>query len=447
MEKFSVLYFVEPMMGLGSHYWAQVLAKALVKQYENVELTVLIDDLVPFSVVHDRINWIKLPVCRNQVTEHGSLNFKLIDESGHEVDERWKQARIDCVSNAFNTIKPNVVLLHNHLSGLEWDKLIEFEYKTLVDLAHLAPWEPPVLASSMDFIDGFENQSDTEAKEYLCKVKEEVDYILVCGASLDLFMQSCPLAAQFQDKLILAGYPVDSTPLLPLAEVQEPEVIVAAGGSELGNQLFRAAIEAFGLAQRSPNCLLGQHPWRLLVGPHLKAEMAALQAMAEAVTTATGTQGRLIVQPTVSSAEYAARLMHHCVASVSQCGQSTFVDLERTGVPALVVPYEANGMVQEQLYRAQFLHNSGRGVLLREQNLSASSLLAGLEQALAIGPKRIGVNLTGAEFVAKFIHDLALSNQHRSSSRHSRQIDTHLRARQPSGASQPHFTDTPYLYR
>lgn len=417
MDTLSVLYFVEPMMGLGSHYWAQVLAKAIVETHADIELTILIEDLVPLSITHERINWVKLPICRNQVSEDGSVTFKLIDENGKEVDEEWKKNRVDIVRSTFHQVKPNVVLLHNHLSGLEWDKLIEFEYKALVELAQASPWNPTILASAMDFIDGFEDGSDVVAQEYLHKVQEEVDYILVCGESLDLFTRSCPPAKHFMDKLILAGYPVDQTLAAPLASPPpSPEVLVAAGGGELGEPLFRAAIEAFRLAYQRQSLTLSNCSWRLLVGPNLKNRLPALREMADEVATSVGAEGKIIVQPTVSSSEYLARLTYHCVASVSQCGQSTFVDLEKSGVPALVVPYEANGIVQEQVYRAEFLQETGRGVMLREHNLTANSLLIGLEKALAIGPKKIGVNSNGADFIANFIHASALRNRQMSQS-------------------------------
>ena len=410
MKRLSVLYFIEPMMGLGSHYWAQTLAKAIVEAHSNIELTVLVDDLVPFEVQHSQIHWIKLPICRNQVTEDGSLAFELVDEMGNVVDEAWKKQRADIVFSAFHRTKPDVVILHNHLSGLEWDKLIEFEYQALVTLARSVSWKPPVLATAMDFIDGFEEGCEVTAAEYLEKVRTEADYVLVCGDSLERFIRSCPPAAQFKDKLILAGYPIDSCAVLPLDHPPQSEVLVAAGGSELGYCLFEAAIAAFKLAHRN-NSVLRTHPWRLLVGPNLKDELPALQQMAAEAMASIDAANLLIVQPAIGCAEYLSRLTHHCVASISQCGQGTFVDLERSGVPAVVVPYEANGMVQEQLYRAEFIQESGRGVLLREQDLTPNQLLSDLETALSMGMKRIGVNLEGGQRIAAFVHDLAVKSR------------------------------------
>ena len=412
MKKLSVLYFIEPMMGLGSHYWAQTLAKAIVEAHSNIELTVLVDDLVPFEVEHSQIHWIKLPICRNQVTDDGSLAFKLVDERGDVVDEAWKKKRADIVFSAFYHTQPDVVLLHNHLSGLEWDKLIEFEYQALVKLARLSSWKPPVLATAMDFIDGFEDGCEVKAAEYLEKVRTEADYILVCGDSLERFIRSCPPAEQFKDKLILAGYPIDSGAISPLDNPpQVSEILVAAGGSELGSRLFQVAIAAFQLAYHGKNSVLRTHPWRLLIGPNLKDELPTLQQMAADAMASIGAANCLTVQPAVSSAEYLSRLTHHCVASISQCGQGTFVDLERSGVPAVVVPYEANGMVQEQLYRAEFIHQSGRGILLRERDLTPDHLLSDLEKALCIGGKQIGVNLEGGQRIADFVHDLAVKNR------------------------------------
>lgn len=411
MKKLSVLYFIEPMIGLGSHYWSQTLAKAIVETHPDIELTILVDDLVPFEVSHERLNWVKLPMCRNQVSEDGSLTFELIDEHGLVVDEEWKQKRAATVFSVFHKVKPNIVLLHNHLSGLEWDNLIEFEYKALVELARSTAWNPPVVATAMDFIDGFEDGCKVTAQAYLDKVKAEVDYILVCGQSLDLFISSCPPAKQFKHKLVLAGYPINLNPILPLAyPPQSSEVIVAAGGSELGSTLFKTAIEAFRIAHCRQESALINYPWRLLVGPNLKEQIPSLQKMAAHIATSVGAADKLIVQPTVSSSEYLARLTHHCVVSLSQCGQGTFLDLEQAGVPAVVVPYEANGIVLEQLYRAQFLQAANRGVMLREGDLTAQSLLAGLEKALSIGPKRMGLNLNGARFIANFVYDLALRN-------------------------------------
>jgi len=92
-------------------------------------------------------------------------------------------------------------------------------------------------------------------------------------------------------------------------------------------------------------------------------------------------------------------------ASVSQCGYNTALDLVRSGVPALVVPYYAEGE-DEQLRRARRLEDLGALRVLEPDRLDGPALAAGIRETLRFRPQPAGLRLDGASETAELLTHL-----------------------------------------
>src|SRR6185312_216731 len=135
---------------------------------------------------------------------------------------------------------------------------------------------------------------------------------------------------------------------------------------------------------------------RLVAGPFLAAE--AFAALRDAARTQPGLDVRRLVPDLAAELASAA-------ASVSQCGYNTTLDLLRSGVPALVVPF-AEGGEDEQTRRAERLERLGALRMLSADGLDGRSLAAAIRELLAFRPAPVDLDHDGARKSALLVGNL-----------------------------------------
>ena len=209
-------------------------------------------------------------------------------------------------------------------------------------------------------------------------VERRVDCVFVHGdPDFVAFDETFPLADRIAPKLRYTGY-VDPLPAGPETPLREgAEILVSSGGGRVGSAL-RAAALALGIG---PN----GEPVRIRVGQALPARAF------DALKAAAGSQ----VTVERNRPDFRARLAG-CLCSVSQAGYNTVVDLLKTGVPAVLVPFDAEGET-EQMRRARRLEAMERAVVLPEAALTPERLKAAIAAAQALPRRTVPVRLNGAE--------------------------------------------------
>jgi predicted glycosyltransferase/peptidoglycan/xylan/chitin deacetylase (PgdA/CDA1 family) len=184
------------------------------------------------------------------------------------------------------------------------------------------------------------------------------------------------------------GFVVPEAP----ARTGEPgsPVLVSAGGGLVGERLLATAVEARPLLPEGIAL-------RLVAGPFLPDEaFARLRAAAEA------TEGIELLR-TVPKLESELAVAS---ASVSQCGYNTALAVVRSGLPALVVPFE-EGPENEQGRRARRLEQLGLVRVLPSERLDASTLAAELAALSDFRPRKADLRFDGAGATAALVADLA----------------------------------------
>ena len=173
---------------------------------------------------------------------------------------------------------------------------------------------------------------------------------------------------------------------------RRPRVVVSAGGGAYGAALMVAAVEAHRLELADAGVDV-----RLIAGPFLpESEWQLLRAAA---------QGRPGLDVRRSVPDLTTEL-GAAAASVSQCGYNTTLDLLRTGVSALVVPF-AEGGEDEQTRRAERLARLGAVRVLEADRLDGRSLAAAVRELLAFRPEPVALDLDGARTTALLVRNLA----------------------------------------
>jgi predicted glycosyltransferase len=175
------------------------------------------------------------------------------------------------------------------------------------------------------------------------------------------------------------------------APPRRPRVVVSAGGGAYGGALMAAAAEAHRRELGAAGIDM-----RIVAGPFLADD--EWRALRDAARGQRGLEVRRSVPDLVAELQAAA-------ASVSQCGYNTALDLLRTGVPALVVPF-AEGGEDEQTRRAERLAHLGAVRMITAGRADAATLAAEIRELLAFRPAPIELDLDGARKSALTVGNL-----------------------------------------
>ncbi len=175
---------------------------------------------------------------------------------------------------------------------------------------------------------------------------------------------------------------------------RQRQVIVSAGGGMVGAPLFQVAIKAQPILWEKLKL-----PMTLLAGPFLpEADWLELEK------AATLSQGLTLIRSVPNMTEL---LANHSV-SVSQCGYNTVMDILRSGISSLVVPF-AQGQEVEQSNRAARLSSLGLLCTVEANELTAERFVSEVEQLLNFKPNSAALDLDGAAKSADIIYRLVTS--------------------------------------
>jgi predicted glycosyltransferase len=185
--------------------------------------------------------------------------------------------------------------------------------------------------------------------------------------------------------------PTDRAAALAPAPLERPRVLVSSGGGGYGGALVRAAVDAHeaGLAAAGVDV-------RIVAGPFLPDD--EWRALRTAAVARPGLEAVRSVPDLVAELRAAS-------ASVSQCGYNTALDLLRTGVPALVVPF-AEGREDEQTRRAERLERLGAVRVLASARADGPTLAREVLELLRFRPEPVALDLDGARKSALTIANL-----------------------------------------
>jgi predicted glycosyltransferase len=180
---------------------------------------------------------------------------------------------------------------------------------------------------------------------------------------------------------------VAPTPRATEGARRSERLVVSAGGGRVGAPLLEAAMDAHELLARA-------RPMRLIAGPLLPQEdWAPLAARARHLE-------RLEL---VRSVPGLGPELRAAAGSVSQCGYNTALELLRSGVPALVVPFAEAGE-DEQTRRARRLEALGAVRVLEPGRLTAGRIATELRALAGFVPRPVRLDTDGAACSAASLH-------------------------------------------
>ncbi len=360
-----VLIAVTHLLGAGHLTRAAALARAFAQAGHE---TTLVSGGRPVCLREcRRVTFVQLP----SVHIVGTSFKTLLDEPGEPVGEAYLADRRARLLDQLQTARPDVLITELFPFGR---RVLADEFMALLDEARRMRPQPLVLSSIRDVLVAPARQDRIrEAHDRLARC---YDAVLVHGdPQLIPLGASWPLDERTKSILHYTGY-VDEDPA-PLDVHPRAGIVVSGGSSAASLPLYRAAL---GAAREMPD-----KSWRILIGRGID-EVDFQSLCATAPPSATVERARPDFRDLLARAQL----------SISQAGYNTVVDLLRTGVRPVLVPFEA-GNETEQRLRAETLKALDLAEIVPEADLSPERLVAAIAQALSRPPgPTFPVSLEGA---------------------------------------------------
>jgi predicted glycosyltransferase len=291
-------------------------------------------------------------------------NFStLLVGDGRLADAAYLAARSQMLCDLAKRRAPDVVITELFPFGR---RALRPEFMALLGVVAALRPRPVILASLRDILAPPSRPERAVAADEV--VSRFYDGVLVhSDPALTRLEASWPVSDVLSAKLIYTGY-VAPAPAGPHpGRAGANEVLVSAGGGAVGMALFAVAVAAARLT--------GTLRWRILVGGAAPAErIADLTARADAAPV------------TIEAARPDFRqMLRHAACSVSLCGYNTALDLLQAGTPAVFVPFDEGGEV-EQTIRARSLSANPGIRMLTAEGLTPRALADAVDQVIAERP-------------------------------------------------------------
>ncbi|KUP94453.1 glycosyltransferase family protein [Tritonibacter horizontis] len=347
----KVLIAVTHLLGTGHLSRALTLGRAFAAAGHQV--TVCSGGFPAPQLATTGVTFAQLPPLRSD----GVAFSRLLDETGALATAAYHADRRARLVTCVTALHPDVVITELYPFGR---RALRDEFRALLEAADSLPQRPLILSSIRDILAPPSKPQKAEAADAM--IARFYDAVLVHSDPKATRLEvSWPVSAALAAKLHYTGY-VAPAPAAPHpAGLGRGEILVSAGGGGVGDALYACAVAA---AKHMP-----QHPWRILVGGSDAA--ARIATLADPTSPAR-------LEP--ARPEFRA-MLPHAAASVSMCGYNTALDLLQSGVPSVLVPFDAGSEVEQSL-RAQSLAPLPGFALEPAASLTPERLCAALRQVM-----------------------------------------------------------------
>ena len=374
-----LLFYCQHSLGMGHLIRSLAIADGLTNDFDVVFLNG--GPLPEGQKPPEKIEIINLP----------PLGFdsemQLLSRDGNHTVEQAQQRRMEIMREALSTMNPDVLLIELFPFGR---KKFAAELIALLEDAR-ALSNPPVVVCSLRDILVERNQHHDELACH--RANRYFDAVLVhSDARFAHLEESFHPRSPLKVPVHYTGFVTREQKMIPDPELKrKPCIVVSAGGGLVGETLLRTAIQAYEFLH-----MPDKPEMRIIGGPFIPE-----QSWYDLEEVARGKQGISLIR---SVPDLGAEL-RTATASISQCGYNTAMDILRSHVPALVVPFSGEKQ-DEQTNRARRLERLGALRVLEPDRLNAQTLATEMDALLRFKPNPIPLDMNGVENTAQVLKDL-----------------------------------------
>jgi predicted glycosyltransferase len=316
-----------------------------------------------------------VPVLQLPPVRSDGVDFsRLLDASGDSLSAEDLANRSALLREHLERETPDVLITELFPFGR---RILRAEFGALLESAHALPKPPLICASIRDILAPPSKPEKAVKADAIIAAYYDAVLVHADGAVTPLEL-SWPVSETLAPKLIYTGF-VAPAPAPP-SRAGRDEIIVSAGGGDVGEHVFAAAVDAAAHDNRV---------WRILLG--------GADAAKRADALAKSAPANVVIEP--ARPDFRG-MLYNAAASVSLCGYNTALDILQSGCAAVFVPFDA-GQEVEQSIRAQALGVLEGIAVLPSADLSASSLLAAVETVTSAPPRAPA--LTGFDGAAETV--------------------------------------------
>ncbi len=322
--------------------------------------------------------------------------MQLLSRDGTHTVEQAQRSRAEIMRKALCSSRPEVLLIELFPFGR---KKFAGELVALLEDARSLSAPPLVVCSLRDILVERNQHHD----ELAChRANRYFDAILVhSDARFARLEESFHPCSPLKVPVHYTGFVTRGSAEAAFPEPQRAaRIVVSAGGGLVGEDLLRTAIQAYEYlpAPAKPEM-------RVIGGPFIPKQ--SWQALVELAREQQGVS--LIRSVSDLSVE-----LRNAAASISQCGYNTAMDILRSRVPALVVPFSGDRQ-DEQMNRARRLERLGALRVMESERLNAKTLAAEMEALLQFQPSSTQLDMNGVANTAQLLKDLVRHKQTKTS--------------------------------
>lgn len=378
-EKEKILFYCQHSLGMGHLVRSFALAEKLSDKFHIIFLN---GGRLPEKLqVPERTEIINLP----------PLGFdeknQLVSLDENRTVEECQETRESLILDIFRKEKPSAIIIELFPFGRK-----KFQNE-LIPLLKLAKGKAKILCSLRDILVGQRRDQARHEERAVTTANEFFDAILVHSdkefARLEeTFQPATPL----QVPVFYTGF-VAKKHALDFSGKNENQVIVSAGGGMVGESLLQTAIEAKEFLPENVQL-------KLITGAFLPEQSF------ENLQNSANQKSNIEIIRFIPNL---AQEMANSALSVSQCGYNTAMDILRSGVASVVVPFADNGD-DEQMKRARRLEKMGVLQVLEKNELNPQCLAEAMKNAFDFKPKSSSLDLQGGENSAQIVENLLTEN-------------------------------------
>ncbi len=373
----KVMIVVTHLLGTGHLTRAVTLAKAFQKAGHD---PLVISGGMPVA----RLAAAGVPLVQLPAVRSDGVNFSLLlDETGAVASEHLLACRSKNLAELLQHHSPDVLITELFPFGR---RILKEEFQTLLHVAKNRAKPPLICASIRDILAPPSKPKKAVFADKL--ITEFYDGVLVhSDPEITPLELSWPVSDTLRPKLRYTGFVAPPPPTQHPTQAGQGEVVVSAGGGNVGHALFTCAREAARLDTG--------RVWRILVAGHDTDQRIT--------TLLRDAPANLVVEPARPDFR---QMLHHVAISISFCGYNTALDLLQTGCPAVLIPFD-DGNEVEQGIRAQALARQPGFDVLQSQDLTPLALLETVSSMLKRPHKRPPYTAAyGADRTVEIVKDM-----------------------------------------
>ncbi len=372
----KVMIVVTHLLGTGHLARACTLARAYLAAGDDV---CVVSGGMPTPMLNsDDVPMVQLTPLRSDGVDFS----RLLSLDGTAASPALLTERRDTLLTTLSAFRPDVLITELFPFGR---RILRDEFQALLEAAKALDPRPIVCASIRDILAPPSKPKKVVFADEV--IQQYYDAVFVhSDPDLTPLELSWPVTDILRPYLRYTGFVAPSTAGPHPSGAGTDEIIISAGGGDVGGPIYEVALASAAVIQR---------PMRLLVGG-ADAQSRISDLTARAATNVT-------VEPVRKDFR---QMLFHAAASVSLCGYNTALDILQANTPAVFIPFD-DGNEVEQGIRADALTKHSGIETLRLADITPETLSAALNTVIA-APRRHSneASFDGAETTVKITHDL-----------------------------------------